>query len=48
MKRIVWVVVGMAAIYSALFVQAQLHRMGGAVIAPHLALEPALVPPTWV
>lgn len=39
MKRIVWVVVGMAAIYSALFVQAQLHRMGGAVIAPHLALE---------
>ena len=39
MRRIAWVVVGMAAIYSLLFVQAQLHRMGGAVIAPHLALE---------
>ena len=32
----------MAAVYSLLFVMAQMHRMGGAVIAPALAAELAL------
>jgi MFS family permease len=32
----------MAAVYSLLFVQAQMHRMGGAVIAPHLGAELSL------
>lgn len=32
-------VIAMAAVYSLLFVMAQMHRMGGAVIAPALSLE---------
>ncbi len=32
-------VIGMAAVYSLLFVMAQMHRMGGAVIAPALSAE---------
>ena len=39
MNRTFALVVGMAAVYSLLFVQAQMHRMGGAVIAPALSLE---------
>ncbi|MCA8928970.1 MAG: MFS transporter [Alphaproteobacteria bacterium] len=39
MNRTFAFVVGMAAVYSLLFVQAQMHRMGGAVIAPALSLE---------
>ena len=39
MKRTFGLVVVMAAVYSLLFVQAQMHRMGGAVIAPHLGME---------
>ena len=35
-------VIAMAAVYSLLFVMAQMHRMGGAVIAPALAAELAL------
>lgn len=42
MKRTFWLVVGMAGVYSLLFMQAQMHRMGGAVIAPHLGQELAL------
>ncbi|MEM7404271.1 MAG: MFS transporter [Pseudomonadota bacterium] len=39
MQRTFWLVVGMAAVFSLLFMQAQMHRMGGAVIAPHLQFE---------
>jgi len=42
MNRAFALVVGMAAVYSLLFVQAQMHRMGGAVIAPSLSLELSL------
>lgn len=42
MNRTFLLVVGMAAVYSLLFVQAQMHRMGGAVIAPALSLELSL------
>jgi hypothetical protein len=39
MRRTFWLVVGMAGVYSLLFMQAQMHRMG---IAPHLGQELAL------
>ncbi len=42
MNRTFALVVGMAAVYSLLFVMAQMHRMGGAVIAPALSLELSL------
>lgn len=42
MNRTFFLVVSMAAVYSLLFVQAQMHRMGGAVIAPHLSAELSL------
>jgi MFS family permease len=35
-------VVGMAAVYSLLFIMAQMHRMGGAVVAPSIAAELSL------